>query len=245
MNEALRDWVTNVHDTFYCIGTAAGPHPYPEMVRDFQSVIGRETREQIWRAKDVCRTRWSRASAVAPTQWESSSVPDRREREALRRRSRGPWPRQTARRSTFRRQARRLARQPHLFAAERRRPDRGSALDQRGLDYPGVGPEHSYLKDPAAPSISPPPTTKRSPRSSSAPSSKASCPHSNPRTRWRASARSHASLSRRGPYRHQSLRQGRQGLQFRCKLSERRDAEGKGSARIAEHHSASNHASPR
>src|SRR3546814_7221560 len=47
MNEALRDWVTNVHDTFYIIGTAAGPHPYPELVRDFQSVIGTETREQI------------------------------------------------------------------------------------------------------------------------------------------------------------------------------------------------------
>jgi tryptophan synthase beta chain len=47
MNEALRDWVTNVDDTFYCIGTAAGPHPYPEMVRDFQSIIGLEAREQI------------------------------------------------------------------------------------------------------------------------------------------------------------------------------------------------------
>ena len=47
MNEALRDWVTNVHDTFYIIGTAAGPHPYPELVRDFQSVIGQEAREQI------------------------------------------------------------------------------------------------------------------------------------------------------------------------------------------------------
>jgi tryptophan synthase beta chain len=47
MNEALRDWVANVHDTFYIIGTAAGPHPYPELVRDFQSVIGREAREQI------------------------------------------------------------------------------------------------------------------------------------------------------------------------------------------------------
>ena len=51
MNEALRDWVTNVHDTFYIIGTAAGPHPYPELVRDFQSVIGRETREQVMAAE--------------------------------------------------------------------------------------------------------------------------------------------------------------------------------------------------
>ncbi|WP_439273013.1 tryptophan synthase subunit beta [Pseudochrobactrum sp. HB0163] len=47
MNEALRDWVTNVEDTYYLIGTAAGPHPYPEMVRDFQAVIGTEAREQI------------------------------------------------------------------------------------------------------------------------------------------------------------------------------------------------------
>jgi tryptophan synthase beta chain len=47
MNEALRDWVTNVETTYYCIGTVAGPHPYPMMVRDFQSVIGRETREQM------------------------------------------------------------------------------------------------------------------------------------------------------------------------------------------------------
>ena len=47
MNEALRDWVSNVKDTFYIIGTVAGPHPYPEMVRDFQCVIGRETRQQI------------------------------------------------------------------------------------------------------------------------------------------------------------------------------------------------------
>jgi len=47
MNEALRDWVANVEDTFYCIGTVAGPHPYPEMVRDFQIVIGNEVREQM------------------------------------------------------------------------------------------------------------------------------------------------------------------------------------------------------
>lgn len=51
MNEALRDWVTNVHDTFYCIGTVAGPHPYPAMVRDFQSIIGKEARAQILKAE--------------------------------------------------------------------------------------------------------------------------------------------------------------------------------------------------
>lgn len=51
MNEALRDWVTNVDDTFYLIGTAAGPHPYPEMVRDFQAIIGEEVREQMFAAE--------------------------------------------------------------------------------------------------------------------------------------------------------------------------------------------------
>src|SRR3954466_12984546 len=51
MNEALRDWVTNVSDTFYCIGTVAGPHPYPAMVRDFQSIIGIETRAQMQEAE--------------------------------------------------------------------------------------------------------------------------------------------------------------------------------------------------
>jgi tryptophan synthase beta chain len=51
MNEALRDWVTNVHDTFYLIGTVGGPHPYPAMVRDFQAVIGREVRVQMQAAE--------------------------------------------------------------------------------------------------------------------------------------------------------------------------------------------------
>jgi tryptophan synthase beta chain len=51
VNEALRDWVTNVDSTFYCLGTVTGPHPYPMMVRDFQSIIGRETREQMMQAE--------------------------------------------------------------------------------------------------------------------------------------------------------------------------------------------------
>src|SRR4030095_1123555 len=51
MNEALRDWVTHVESTFYCIGTVAGPHPYPAMVRDFQCVIGEETKEQMIEAE--------------------------------------------------------------------------------------------------------------------------------------------------------------------------------------------------
>ncbi|MFT9375502.1 tryptophan synthase subunit beta, partial [Komagataeibacter saccharivorans] len=51
MNEAMRDWVTNVHDTYFLVGTVAGPHPYPQMVRDFQSIIGVETKEQIMAAE--------------------------------------------------------------------------------------------------------------------------------------------------------------------------------------------------
>src|SRR5439155_21233506 len=52
INEALRDWVTNVHDTYYLLGSALGPHPYPLMVREFQNVIGREAREQILAATE-------------------------------------------------------------------------------------------------------------------------------------------------------------------------------------------------
>src|SRR3546814_3704686 len=55
MNEGLRDWVANVHDTFYIIGTAAGPHPYPEMVRNFQSVIGKEARAQMLSRTEIGR----------------------------------------------------------------------------------------------------------------------------------------------------------------------------------------------
>ena len=51
MNDAMRDWVTNVDETFYCIGTVAGPHPYPAMVRDFQAIIGKETKEQMLEAE--------------------------------------------------------------------------------------------------------------------------------------------------------------------------------------------------
>ena len=55
MNEALRDWVTNVDNTYYLIGTGAGPHPYPEMVRDFQSIIGEEVRTQLAEVEGINR----------------------------------------------------------------------------------------------------------------------------------------------------------------------------------------------
>ena len=78
MNEAMRDWVTNVEDTYYLIGTAAGPHPYPAMVRDFQSVIGKETRAaDAGPARASCRTPVSRPSAAGPTP-SACSIPSSR-----------------------------------------------------------------------------------------------------------------------------------------------------------------------
>lgn len=58
LNEALRDWVSHVDDTFYIIGTVAGPHPYPQMVRDFQAIIGVEARAQHMEKQAVCQMLW-------------------------------------------------------------------------------------------------------------------------------------------------------------------------------------------
>ena len=115
MNEALRDWVTNVHNTFYCIGTVAGPHPYPMMVRDFQSVIGIETRAQMQEAEGrlpdllvACIGGGSNAMGLFHPFLDD---PARRD---LRRRSGGPRADAIACRLDRRRPARRAARQPHL-----------------------------------------------------------------------------------------------------------------------------------
>ena len=131
MNEALRDWVTNVSDTFYCIGTVAGPHPYPMMVRDFQCVIGNETRDAdagrrrppAGFADRLHRRRLERDGPVP-------SLPRRQGRGDLRRRGRGPrhsvGP---ACRLGQRRPPGRAARQPHLSPDERGRPDQRGAFD--------------------------------------------------------------------------------------------------------------------
>ena len=133
MNEALRDWVTNVSDTFYCIGTVAGPHPYPAMVRDFQSIIGRETREQMQAAEGRLPD-----SLIACIGGGSNAMGlfhpflDERSDRDLRRRSGRPWTEERQARGVDRRRAAgRAARQPHLFADGRRRPDRGGAFDLR------------------------------------------------------------------------------------------------------------------
>ena len=125
MNEALRDWVTNVHDTYYLIGTAAGPHPYPELVREFQSVIGKEAREQIMEQEGRLPD-----AIVAAVGGGSNAIGlfhpflDDRNVAIYRRRGRRPRARRRrALRFDERRKARRAAWQPHLPAAEQRWPD--------------------------------------------------------------------------------------------------------------------------
>ncbi len=149
MNEALRDWVTNVADTFYCIGTVAGPHPYPMMVRDFQCVIGNETREQMHGggrpsagfADRLHRRRLQRDGAV-------SSVPRRHGRGDLRRRSGRP----RARRGCTPRRSRAAAPACCTATALILLMDADGQIQEAhsisaGLDYPGIGPEHSWLND--------------------------------------------------------------------------------------------------
>jgi tryptophan synthase beta chain len=149
MNEAMRDWVTNVADTYYIIGTAAGPHPYPELVRDFQSVIGKETRAQMQARRgklpDACVAAiggGSNAIGLFHPFIEDSSV-----RligvEAAGRGLDGP---------------------DHAASLQGGRPgvlhgnrtyllqdDDGQILEghsiSAGLDYPGIGPEHAWLHD--------------------------------------------------------------------------------------------------
>jgi len=84
MNEALRDWVTNVRTTYYLIGSTAGPHPYPEMVRDFQSVIGREALPSSGRRKGNCRTPSWRAWAGEQRDGDLHLVPEASQGAALR-----------------------------------------------------------------------------------------------------------------------------------------------------------------
>ncbi len=150
MNDALRDWVTNVRDTFYCIGTVAGPHPYPAMVRDFQSIIGKETREQMQEAEGRLPD-----TIIAAIGGGSNAMGlfypflDDTERAHHRRRGRrqGRGRPDGALRVADRRPPRRAAWQPDLPSAGRGRPDPRGFSISAGLDYPGIGPEHSWLHD--------------------------------------------------------------------------------------------------
>ena len=149
MNEALRDWVSHVEDTFYVIGTVAGPHPYPEMVRDFQSIIGREAREQIMKAEGrlpdtlvACIGGGSNAIGLFHSFLDDSKV----RIFAVEAAGHG------------------LAGDKHAASIARGAPgvvhgsrsyllqdDDGQVLETHsisaGLDYPGIGPEHAWLHD--------------------------------------------------------------------------------------------------
>jgi len=147
MNEALRDWVANVDDTYYLIGTVAGPHPYPAMVRDFQTVIGDEVRVQMMRAEDrlpdtlvACVGGGSNAMGLFHPFLDDPDVAMigvEAAGEGL---------------STGRHAASLNGGAPGVLHGNRSyylQDEDGQILDTHsisaGLDYPGVGPEHAWL----------------------------------------------------------------------------------------------------
>jgi tryptophan synthase beta chain len=150
MNDALRDWVTNVRDTFYCIGTVAGPHPYPAMVRDFQSIIGKETREQMMERRGPSarhdhrgdRRRVERDGAVL-------SVPGRPRCRIIGVEAGGKGVDDRMEHC-----ASLTGGRPGVLHGNRTyllQDDDGQILEghsiSAGLDYPGIGPEHAWLHD--------------------------------------------------------------------------------------------------
>jgi tryptophan synthase beta chain len=150
MNEALRDWVTNVKDTYYIIGTAAGPHPYPAMVRDFQSIIGNEVREQMMKAEGrlpdtlvACIGGGSNAIGLFHPFLDDEGV----KIYGVEAGGHGlDVPNGHAASMT--------GGSPGVLHGNRTyllQDDDGQILEghsiSAGLDYPGVGPEHSWLKD--------------------------------------------------------------------------------------------------
>jgi tryptophan synthase beta chain len=149
MNEALRDWVTNVEDTFYCIGTVAGPHPYPMMVRDFQSVIGRETREQMMAAEGrlpdslvACIGGGSNAMGLFHPFLDDESV----EIYGVEAAGHGIPTGQHAASITGGRPGVLHGNRTYLLMNEDGQINEAHSISA-GLDYPGIGPEHSWLHD--------------------------------------------------------------------------------------------------
>jgi tryptophan synthase beta chain len=148
MNEGLRDWVANVHDTFYIIGTAAGPHPYPELVRDFQSVIGREARAQM-----LSRTGRLPDLLVAAIGGGSNAIglfhPFLDDADVA------MLGIEAAGHGLDREHAASLAGgRPGILHGNKTyllQDDDGQIAEAHsisaGLDYPGIGPEHSWLKE--------------------------------------------------------------------------------------------------
>ena len=149
LNEALRDWVTNVEDTFYIIGTVAGPHPYPMLVRDFQSVIGREAREQMIEAEGrlpdslvACLGGGSNAMGLFYEFLDEEDVAIYGVEAA----GHGL--------DTDKHAASLSAGSPGVLHGNRTyllQDDDGQITEAHsisaGLDYPGIGPEHAWLKD--------------------------------------------------------------------------------------------------
>ena len=149
MNEALRDWVTNVDNTFYIIGTVAGPAPYPQLVRDFQSVIGREARRQMVMQTDrlpdalvACVGGGSNAIGLFHPFLEDETV-------AMYGVEAGGLGVETGKHAAPLNDGK-----PGILHGNRTylmEDENGQIIDTHsisaGLDYPGVGPEHSWLKD--------------------------------------------------------------------------------------------------
>ena len=150
MNEALRDWVTNVADTFYCIGTAAGPHPYPAMVRDFQSIIGNETRVQMQEMEGrlpdslvACIGGGSNAIGLFHPFLDDPSV----EIYGVEAAGHGvDVPNGHAASLTGGRPGVLHGKRTYLLMDDDGQILEGHSISA-GLDYPGIGPEHSWLHE--------------------------------------------------------------------------------------------------
>ena len=147
MNEALRDWVTNVQDTFYIIGTAAGPHPYPAMVRDFQSVIGKEVREQLeaveGKSPDLlmaCIGGGSNALGLFHEFLDDLNI----EMIAVEAAGHGITTNKHAASLTGGKPGVLHGNKTYLLQSNNGQIQEAHSISA-GLDYPGIGPEHSFL----------------------------------------------------------------------------------------------------
>ncbi len=149
MNEALRDWVTNVKDTFYIIGTVAGPHPYPSMVRDFQSIIGKEVRKQIQKAENrlpdllvACIGGGSNALGLFHDFLDDTDV----KMLAVEAAGLGLKSDKHAASLTGGKPGVLHGNKTYLLQSETGQIQEAHSISA-GLDYPGIGPEHSFLHD--------------------------------------------------------------------------------------------------
>ena len=147
MNEALRDWVTNVRNTFYIIGTAAGPHPYPAMVRDFQSIIGKEVREQIIKAENklpnllmACIGGGSNAIGLFHEFLDDKDI----EMIGIEAAGHGLNSGKHAASLTGGKPGVLHGNKTYLLQSNEGQIEEAHSISA-GLDYPGIGPEHSYL----------------------------------------------------------------------------------------------------